>query len=414
MRGIPMRGVSMQGVSIQIGAALAVAAAAFGQQAGFTLEQVLSAAFPSELTAAPSGGKVAWVTNSRGVRNIMVAEPPGYQARKITAYQADDGQELTDLRWTPDAASIVYVRGGEANGAGEIPNPTSDPKGATQDIWIAALAGGAARKIAEGNSPAVSPKGDRVAFIRRGQVWWAPLDGKPDGRPAAQIFQARGQCAKPVWSPDGARLAFAGSRGDHGFIGVYDAAAGWLRYLDPSTDLDTEPEWSPDGARIAFIRTPSSGLRTPREAHREGEPWSVRVAVVDTGAGREVWRAQPGPGSVFRGVSARNQLLWTGNGRIVFPWEADGWTHLYAISPEGDGAGGPKGGKPVLLTPGAFEVEDVALAADGREVVYSGNYSSTEGDIDRRHLWKVAAAGGPPVALTGGQAIECKPAATSD
>jgi dipeptidyl aminopeptidase/acylaminoacyl peptidase len=391
---------------MRILAAFALTATAFAQTTPFTLEQVLSAAFPSELTAAPSGGKVAWVSNARGVRNIMVAEPPGYQARPVTAYQTDDGQELSDLRWTPDAGAIVYVRGGEANGAGEIPNPTIDPKGATQDIWIAALAGGRPRKIAEGNSPAVSPKGDRVAFVRHGQLWWAALggkpDGKPEGKPAAQIFQARGQCAKPVWSPDGARLAFVSSRGDHGFVGVYDVAAGWLRYLDPSTDVDTEPEWSPDGARIAFIRTPSSGLRTPREAHREGEPWSIRVASVDTGGGWEIWRAPPGPGSVFRGVSARNQLLWAGGGRIVFPWEADGWTHLYSVPAER--------GKALLLTPGAFEVEDVTLAPGSRDVIFSSN----QGDIDRRHVWKVAAAGGTPAAITAGQAIECKPVATSD
>lgn len=378
--------------------ALAATVAAFGQPVPFSLEQVLSAAFPSELTAAPSGGKVAWVANARGVRNIMVAGPPGYQARPITAYQADDGQDMTDLRWTPDAAAIVYVRGGDANGAGEIPNPTSDPRGATQDIWIATLAGGAPRMIASGHSPAVSPKGDRVAFIQHGQLWWAPLDGKP----ALQMLQARGQCAAPVWSPDGARLAFVNSRGDHGFIGVFDPADSRLRYLDPSTDVDTEPAWSPDGARIAFIRIPSSGLRAPRMAHREDEPWSIRVAAVDSGAGSEIWRAQPGPGSAFRGISAQTQLIWTANGRIVFPWEADGWTHLYSIPPEG--------GKAVLLTPGPFEVEDVSLAASGLDVIYSSNQS----DIDRRHLWKVAAANGPPARLTSGEAIECKPVSTSD
>jgi dipeptidyl aminopeptidase/acylaminoacyl peptidase len=383
---------------LRIMAALALAAAAFGQPAPFTLQQVLGAAFPSELTAAPTGGKVAWVSNVRGVRNIMVAEPPGYRARKITDYQADDGQDLTDLRWTPDAAAIVYVRGGEANGAGEFPNPALDPKGTGQEIWTATLAGGAPRKLGAGHSPAVSPKGDRVAYIRNGQLWWAALDGKP----LPPVFRVRGQCAGPVWSPDGARVAFVNSRGDHGFIGVYDFAAGWLRYMDPSTDADTEPEWSLDSTRIAFIRTPSSGLRAPREAHREGEPWSIRVASVDTGAGREIWGAQPGPGSVFRGVAARNQLLWASGGRIVFPWEADGWTHLYSVPAEG--------GKAVLLTPGEFEVEDVTLAAGGRDVVYSSN----QGDIDRRHLWKVATAGGTPAALTSGQAIECKPAATSD
>jgi len=182
-----------------------------------------------------------------------------------------------------------------------------------------ALDGTAPRKIGEGHSPAVSSRGDRVAFVRKGQVWWASVDGKSA---PSQAIKARGQCAGPVWSPDGARLAFVSGRGDHGLIGVYDPAAQWLRYLDPGTDSDIEPEWSPDGRSVAFIRIPSSGLRAVREPHRSGEPWSIRVAAVDTGAGREIWRAPAGPGSVFREVTARNQLLWAGGGRIVFPGRA--------------------------------------------------------------------------------------------
>jgi dipeptidyl aminopeptidase/acylaminoacyl peptidase len=302
---------------------------------------------------------------------------------------------MGSLAWTPDASAIVYVRGDSANRAGEYPNPGLDPNGAEQDVWIAALDGSAPRKIGEGRSPAVSPRGDRVAFVRKGQLWWASVDGKTA---PSQAFKARGQCSGPVWSPDGARIAFVSDRGDHSLIGVYDAAAQSLRYLDPGTDSDMQPEWSPDGRSIAFIRIPSSGLRAVREAHRSGEPWSIRVAKVETGGGREIWRASAGPGSVFREVTARNQLLWAGGGRIVFPWEGDGWTHLYSIPAEG--------GKPTLLTPGAFEVEDVDLPAGKREVVFSSN----RGDPDRRHIWKVAVAGGDPVALTSGQGIEWSPA----
>ena len=384
---------------MRIAGIFAMAVCTAAAQAPFTLDQVLSASFPSELIAAPSGGKVAWVSASKGVRNIMVAAPPAYQGRKITAYTEDDGQELLELRWTADASAVVYVRGGGANGRGEIPNPALNPTGASEDVWTVALEGSAPRKIGEGNSPAVSPKGDRVAFVRRGQLWIAPLDGKSA---ASQLLKARGECARPVWSPDGARIAFTSARGDHGFIAVYDVAANSVRYLDPSTDDDSAPEWSPDSRSIAFLRVPSSGVRAPREAHRTGEPWSIRVASVETGAGREIWRAAAGPGSVFRGVTARNQLLWADGGRIVFPWEADGWTHLYAIPAEG--------GKAALLTPGAFEVEDATLAPGRREVVYSSN----QGDINRRHLWKVAAGGGTPAALTAGQGIECLPAPVSD
>jgi len=51
-------------------------------------------------------------------RNIWIAEPfePNgkYTARQITRYTEDDGQEISELSWTPNAESVVYVRGGGA------------------------------------------------------------------------------------------------------------------------------------------------------------------------------------------------------------------------------------------------------------------------------------------------------------
>src|SRR5436309_7209682 len=106
------------------------------QQPTFTIEQVMSAPFPDELTAAPSGGAVAWVFNTRGARNIWVAAPPDYAGRAVTAYADDDGQEVSDLRWTPDTRAIVFVRGGGANEKGEYPNPSSLVAGDEQDVGI--------------------------------------------------------------------------------------------------------------------------------------------------------------------------------------------------------------------------------------------------------------------------------------
>jgi dipeptidyl aminopeptidase/acylaminoacyl peptidase len=344
---------------------------------------------------------VAWVSNARGVVNILVAEPPGYQARRITSYNEDDGQDITELRWTPDGSALVYVRGLGANAWGESPNPALDPRGAEQTIWVisAGVTAPSPRKLADGFSIAVSPKGDRIAYVHKGQIWWVPLEGK---HAPQQAFVTRGTLDRPVWSPAADRLAFVSNRGDHSFVGVYDAAKGRLIYLDPSTSFDSELVWSPDGRNLALLRQPSHGKGRIYGARRADEPWSIRVADTATGQGREIWKAAEGPGSVFREMAADSQLLWAAGDRIIFPWEAEGWTHLYSLP--------VAGGKPALLTPGEFEVEDVALAPGGREVLFNSN----QDDIDRRHLWEVPVNGGAPVRLTPGEGIEWSPAATSD
>src|SRR5437764_9650654 len=377
-------------------------AALAGQQASFTIDRAMSPPFPDELVAAPGrSGAVAWVFNARGARNIWVAAPPDYRGKAVTTYSDDDGQELADLRWTPDARAIVYARSGGPNQKGEYPNPHSLVTGVEQAVWVAAATGGAPRRVGEGHSPAVSPKGDRVAFLRHGQVWWASLSdtaAQPE-----QLMHVRGSARSLRWSPDGARLAFVSDRDDHAFIAVYDVATKALRFLDPSVDSDGEPAWSPDSRRIAFLRIPAGADGLPFTPQRAGQPWSIRVVdLASGGGGRQVWIADTGRGSVFREIVAPNQIQWGAGERLVFPWEKDGWTHLYAVPVDG--------GRATLLTPGAFEVEHVAASPDHAGIVFSSN----QDDVDRRHIWKVSAAGGKPVAVTRGTGIEWSPVVTSD
>lgn len=375
------------------------AAAAAPPRGSFTIEQVLSSPFPNGLVAAPAGGKIAWVFDARGARNVWVAEPPEYKGRAVTSYTEDDGQEVSNLAFAPDGKSLVFVRGGDANRKGEYPNPLSRPEGAEQAVWIVSIDGSTPRKLAEGHSPAVSPKGDRVAFLFKEQAWWAPLSGSEK---AEQAFKTRGSVSNLRWSPDGSRLAFVSERRDHGFIGVFDTRARTLSYLDPSVDRDVSPVWSPDGNRIAFLRIPAAHGLLYFQPHREEEPWSIRVCEVGSGRGRELFRASPGRGSVFREIVAEDQLFWTEGDRVVFPWEADGWTHLYSAAVTGGG--------PVPLTPGEFEVEFVGASPDRRRILFNSN----QNDINRRHLWSVAATGGRPEALTRGEGIEWSPVETSD
>jgi len=373
-----------------------------GGAATFTLEQVLSAPFPSEMTAAPGGGKVAWLLNERGARNIWIAAAPGYKGVRLTSYTEDDGQDAGQLSWTPDARAVVYVRGGDLEFLGRPdPNPTANPAGVEQAIWIAAP-GEAPRKIAEGHSPALSPRGDQVAFVRAGQVWTAPLGGSD--KPAMLIHARNGvTAAQLAWSPDGARLAFVSERGNTSFITVYDFASKSVVYLEPSVDRDRNPAWSPDSRQVAFLRIPAERTEGGRGgARRTGEPWSIHVASAADGTGRQIWKAEPGPGSVFHAMVAGNQLFWAAGDRIAFPWERDGWLHLYSVPVEGGAA--------TLLTPGNFEIEHVSFSGDRKEAVLSSN----QGDIDRRHIWRVALAGGPPQAVTSGDGLEWSPVTVAD
>lgn len=381
---------------------LLAAARAPGAQESFTLEQVMSSPFPSDLVAAPAGGRIAWVFDARGARNIWVAESGEggrYRSRQLTNYTGDDGQEIAELAWTPDGRAIVYARGGDFETGGGYPNPASETGAVEQDVWIVTLDGSAPRKLGEGHSPAISPPGDVLAYIYKDQIWQVKL--APDAKPE-QLIHNKGESGGLRWSPDGARLAFVTRRGDHSFVAVYDVAGRSLRYLDPSVDRDSNPVWSPDGRSIAFLRVPWSHEALIFQPQRSGLPWSVRVADVSTGHGREVWHAPSGRGSVFRDIVADNQIFWSADDRLVFPWEGDGWTHLYSVP--------AAGGKATLLTPGDFEVEFVSLSHDKRGLVFASN----QGDIDRRHLWEEAPADDRPTALTSGAGIEWAPVMASD
>src|SRR5712691_6661978 len=145
----------------------------------FTLEQVMSSPFPSELTVSKRGDKVAWAFDAEGKRNVWIAEAPTFAARQLTHYEKDDGQELTDLTFSPNANVIAYVRGGDKNQAGDVPNPSSDTAGAKQEVWVVDVRTGRTTRVGEGNGPfflPVWPDGGQVAYIHEGHFWiWSAV-----------------------------------------------------------------------------------------------------------------------------------------------------------------------------------------------------------------------------------------------
>jgi dipeptidyl aminopeptidase/acylaminoacyl peptidase len=370
----------------------------------FTIEQVMSAPFASTLTTAPVGARFAWVENEQGRRNIWTASAPDFTAHKITSFDQDDGQDIADLAWAPDGSFLLFTRGGDFENGGENPNPNLAVQKPDQSIWRVDFSGSAPVKLFTGRAPQISPKGDIVVFLREDQVFSLPTDQlKSDKRQAAALIEQKGKQADLRWSPDGHAFAFVSEREDHSFIAVYHLDSKSLTYLDPSVDRDSEPVWSPDSTHIAFLRIPASEHPAFFSAQRDGPPWSIRVADPNTGVGHETFRAEKGAGSLFHKIDGNQQLFWSSSDRHIFPWEKNGWCHLYSLP--------VSGGTPTELTPGEGEVENVAASADRKSIYYSTNI----GDIDRRHLAAVPADENVKTKpLTEGQSIEWSPQPAAD
>src|SRR6266404_239584 len=342
----PRKSTRVTGVICGISFLLLIAVTPAPAQQSFTLEQVMGAPFASNLTAAKSASRVAWVLDEQGKRNVYVAEAPDFKARRLTAYLEEDGQELSSLQFSAAANTIVFTRGGGKNRTGQSPNPTSNPVGAEEAIFQISWRGGEPQKIDAGHDAQISSKGV-CAYVRDGELWLAPLDGQE--KPEHVIV--RGTNSGQRWSPYGAKLAFVSGRGDHSFIGIYDVTTQTVRFVAPSVDSDSNVEWSLDGKQIAFVRQPAVPRDTPEGYFIEPDrphPWAIRVADVATWNAKEIWHSGKELQDSFPYMAndtGGGVFHWAGDSRIVFASEQDGWQHLYSMS--ADGAGAAK-----LLTPG--------------------------------------------------------------
>jgi hypothetical protein len=149
-----------------------------------------------------------------------------------------------------------------------------------------------------------------VGAIQRG-ARWVIVTAQPDGTGVRQLSTGRINALGPVWSPDGAQIAFD-RPGPRGGIFLIDANGGGLRRL---TLGGGEPAWSPDGSQLVFVRregkerTPLYGIGADGKLFfRHGRTRLYVIGADGTGERRLAMPASSGQ---------PDQPEWSPNGREI-------------------------------------------------------------------------------------------------
>ena len=213
-----------------------------------------------------AGARLYFVSDRGGVENLWWIDPAQPQPAAQPLSRFDSGRVL----WpsiSADGRAIVFERGfriwkiDTATGqTGEVPVSL---QGAPVGAAVERL------ELSRGfDELALSPDGEKVAFIVRGEVFAASAE---DGGTAARVTETYDAESQLIWSPDSRRLVYVSEREGDRQIWMYDFATGKEERLTDGHHSDHTPRLSPDGRRLAYQRG-SEGIRVLDLATRADRP----------------------------------------------------------------------------------------------------------------------------------------------
>ena len=344
---------------------------------------IIFAAWSSQLGQYPNlatAGIFRTTADGRQIRRL-VGEPEAtyvnrwrYDLERITSIDVSaDGTALVYATCRSDAS--VYVADGSIDPPQRVASLTY-PGGNLSffvgddlyEITLVRLDQGTATRLRTGNYPVWSPDGARIAFLvahsRQTTVFTMAADGT-DVRPI-QLPSSHSVFLPPQWSPDGSRLAFVVSeegarlRGSRAPVthAVYTANADGT-HLNRLADATGNVAWSPDGTRLAFANA------------RARAPGLYTVA---------------SDGTDLRRVTARTAtwvptVAWSADGsHILYLCHADSYPELCLVDLDGRKVHGFTWAGP----------ETAALSPDGSQLAFYGGNGAMLSRIavNAEHWWE--------------------------
>ena len=278
-----------------------------------------------------SAAAIAYRAGVAGVRPLA--------ARPVTSTPGDE----RDPALSPDGARVAFAWDGDGMSEG------ASEQDRQFDIYVQDADGGVPTRLtnhpADDLSPAWSPDGARVAFVRcsvGGECGVYAVDAQ-GGAEQALVPAGSLDIEGLAWSPDGARLAFSGRNGRQGAFSLHIVPLDGSppqRLTAPASTYpgDLEPAFSPDGRLLAFVRTEMDGRQ------------DVAVVTVQGGRVRRLAREQ-------KGVTG---IDWTADGQeVVYAANRDGAAGLWRVGLDG------KDPRWVSLGNDAGEIADPSVGRTG-------------------------------------------------